>query len=129
MESDQAYGSIFIELLKKCNRLGLSLKMYRDCFHQEMETICGSSFEGWSNAGMAQHGGCLTVSISEWPKDADVVSLSEVLETDVAQKYYLSKKACQGILRRAEKRGKELPTVLKQALQEVANGQIEAITY
>jgi DNA (cytosine-5)-methyltransferase 1 len=33
-----------------------------------------------------------------------------------AGKYYLSPKACQGILTRASKRGKELPEVLKKAL-------------
>jgi hypothetical protein len=46
--------------------------------------------------------------------------LSEVLETHVASKYYLSPRACAGILRRAEKRGKELPLVLKSALEAVA---------
>ena len=45
--------------------------------------------------------------------------LSEVLELDVSEKYYLSPKACQGILRRAEKRGKELPSMLKEALARV----------
>lgn len=34
-------------------------------------------------------------------------------------KYYLSPKACLGILRRAERRGKELPKMLKDALEEV----------
>jgi hypothetical protein len=58
-----------------------------------------------------------TLSISEWPKDAAVCSLSDVLETgDVPQRFFLSAKACQGILRRAEKRGKELPSALRMAL-------------
>jgi hypothetical protein len=43
------------------------------------------------------------------------------LETgDVPQRFYLSAKACQGILRRAEKRGKKLPPLLHQALLSVA---------
>jgi hypothetical protein len=43
------------------------------------------------------------------------------LETGVVpQRYYLSAKACQGILRRAEKRGKALPDALKVALESVA---------
>lgn len=50
-----------------------------------------------------------------------LVSLSSVLERGpVGRQYYLSPKACAGILRRAEKRGKELPPALKRALQEVA---------
>ena len=47
-------------------------------------------------------------------------SLMDVLESDVPQKYYLSPKACRGILRRAERRGKALPPLLHQALQQVA---------
>jgi hypothetical protein len=35
------------------------------------------------------------------------------------EKYSLSAKACRGILRRAEKRGKELPDMLREALTEV----------
>jgi hypothetical protein len=40
------------------------------------------------------------------------------LETgDVPQRYYLSAKACRGILRRADNRGKTLPPKLLQALE------------
>ena len=44
--------------------------------------------------------------------------LSEILQTEVSEKYYLSARACEGILRRADKRGKELPEVLKKALTD-----------
>jgi DNA (cytosine-5)-methyltransferase 1 len=46
--------------------------------------------------------------------------LSDILERDVDQKYTLSRKACLGILRRAESRGKVLPAVLSQALRAQA---------
>jgi hypothetical protein len=52
----------------------------------------------------------------ESPKDAVVSSLSQILEATPHPKYYLSKTACLGILRRAEARGKELPPQLKEAL-------------
>jgi hypothetical protein len=42
--------------------------------------------------------------------------LSSILQADAPPKYSLSPKACQGILRRAEARGKELPPLLKVAL-------------
>jgi hypothetical protein len=42
--------------------------------------------------------------------------LSQIVEADVPAKYSLSKKACEGILRRAEKRGKKLPPMLEDAL-------------
>lgn len=67
------------------------------------------------------HGGFLMPNISAWPNDASVSSLSQVLETgSIPQRFFLSTTACAGILRRAEKRGKELPTPLRIALTEVA---------
>ena len=45
------------------------------------------------------------------------VPLSDILEANPAQKYYLSKVACIGILRRAFERGKELPQKLERALK------------
>lgn len=73
--------------------------------------------------------GCLTLNTPEHARspslsrnDAVVCSLSDILETgDVPQQYYLTSKACQGILRRAEKRGKQLPEVLNAALAAVAD--------
>ena len=65
--------------------------------------------------------GCLMRNISEWPSDGAACSLSDILETgDLPLRYFLSAKACAGILRRAEKRGKKLPQLLMSALEEVA---------
>jgi hypothetical protein len=61
------------------------------------------------------------LNTSAWPNDASVCLLSSVLEQGpIPQKYYLSRQACAGILRRAEKRGKTLPPALKAALEAVA---------
>ena len=46
-------------------------------------------------------------------------SLWQILESNVSAKYFLSRKACAGILRRAERRGKALPTMLEAALSSV----------
>jgi hypothetical protein len=63
----------------------------------------------------------VTLNTLEWPSDAVVCSLSDTLETgDVPRRFFLSAKACQGILRRAEKRGKKLPVILESALRSVA---------
>jgi hypothetical protein len=81
-------------------------------------------FEGWMNSGMGGRTECLTLSSSEWPSDAAVCSLSDTLETGtVPQRFFLSDTACRGILRRADKRGKELPLALQAALQQVAGPQ------
>jgi len=46
--------------------------------------------------------------------------LSQILQAGVPERYYLSPKACLGILRRASVRGKELPEVLRIALERQA---------
>ena len=51
------------------------------------------------------------------PRHPIRVPLSGILEANPAQKYYLSKVACIGILRRAFERGKELPQKLERALR------------
>ena len=51
------------------------------------------------------------------PRDAKESSLSQILQADPPLKYYLSPKACLGILRRAFERGKELPKKLERALK------------
>ncbi|WP_275443886.1 hypothetical protein [Petralouisia muris] len=46
--------------------------------------------------------------------------MSQILQAGVPERYYLSPKACLGILRRASVRGKELPEVLRKALERQA---------
>ena len=47
---------------------------------------------------------------------AEESRLSQILEANPLPKYNLTAKACLGILRRAERRGKDLPKLLKQVL-------------
>ena len=63
-------------------------------------------------------GGSWMPNTSLWPNDANVCLLSQVLEKgSIPQKYFLSRTAKDGILRRAESRGKVLPPLLKTALE------------
>ena len=62
-------------------------------------------------------GGFLTLNTGASPKDAAASFLWQILQGSVLRKYYLSRTACLGILRRAQARGKELPPKLKQALE------------
>ena len=77
----------------------------------------------WTGAGMisASHGDALTRSFGEFPREEDVSILSQILMAGVPEKYYLSQKACLGILNRADARGKELPELLKKALLRQAS--------
>lgn len=77
----------------------------------------------WQNCrSVKSHGASSTLNIGECPNAAAESSLSQILQpvTDVPEKYYLSARACLGILRRAKKRGKELPEELKAALERQA---------
>lgn len=58
-----------------------------------------------------------THSFGECPNVAVESRLSQILEETPHQKYSLSAKACRGILRRAERRGKALPETLRAALE------------
>src|SRR5215471_1940289 len=60
---------------------------------------------------------------SAFPNGARVCSLSSVLVNpdDIPRTYFLSGRACAGIIRRAAKRGKELPRALMLALQQGAD--------
>lgn len=51
------------------------------------------------------------------PREEKESFLSQILQAQVPRKYYLTKTACLGILRRASERGKELPPQLKAALE------------
>ncbi len=61
------------------------------------------------------------LNCSEKPLIKNESKLSDILEINPNPKYLLSPKACQGILRRAEKRGKELPKILQAALEKQAS--------
>ena len=58
------------------------------------------------------------LNTGECPNVVVESTLSQILEDNVPKKYYLTAKACSGILRRAEKRGKALPKILRIALEQ-----------
>lgn len=60
-----------------------------------------------------------TLNIGESPSVESESLLSQILEANAPLKYYLSERACQGILTRASRRGKKLPDLLKTALLEM----------
>ena len=58
------------------------------------------------------------LNVSEKPIQTVATKLSDIIETDADPRFDLSEKACEGILRRANARGKKLPEVLEKALKE-----------
>ena len=64
-------------------------------------------------------GESMTLNTGESPNAVRESTLSQILDLNAPAKYSLSPKACAGIIRRAAKRGKELPSMLLEALMEV----------
>ena len=78
----------------------------------------------WQNClSVKSHGASSMLNIGECPNVDAESSLSRILQPieDVPEKYYLSARACLGILRRAKERGKELPEELRIALERQAH--------
>jgi len=106
-----------------------SLNPLQSVKFQCLDLVSGQTL-GWLEADDAMLGGeSSMLNISEAPREyfscpneEKGCGLSQILQKpeDVPKKYYLSAKACQGILRRAKERGKELPAPLKRALEQQA---------
>ena len=114
---------------------GLFGKTCRECLVHPEGTISPPSLPGWGNWGMGSRTECWTLNGAEHTgipvpsrSAGDVSSLSDVLETQpLPQRYCLSSKACLGILKRAERRGKKLPQMLRDALEQAAGGTAETL--
>ena len=76
----------------------------------------GQTPEWYEAEALISLGCAKTLNITECHNEESVCLLSQILQDDAPQKYSLSPKACAGILKRAQARGKELPTMLKAAL-------------
>ena len=74
--------------------------------------------KSFQNSGMVLHGQVLMLNSSAWRNGACVCLLSDVLEVGgVPRRFYLTAKACAGILSRAKRKGRNLPEPLKTALE------------
>lgn len=90
----------------------------------------GATTTRWEDDG-AWLGECMMRNTGESPNAAAVSRLSQILEVTPQEKYSLSAKACQGILRRAERRGKDLPKRLKAVLlmQSEQGGSVMGVSH
>ena len=98
--------------LKKSQGSRIKMPLYLDLRKAsglQVEQLC------WSQGG-ALLGEYTMHSFGECPKEEKGSRLSQILEEHPLPKYCLSEKACQGILNRAERRGKKLPELLRETL-------------
>ena len=101
-------------------------RTFREFSPQTGDATSRTSSARLGNAGILLPTGLWTLNGCEWtgcperfPSEDGVCGLSDILETtgEHLRKYCLSLKACEGILRRAASRGKELPARLAAALK------------
>jgi len=112
------WPSSSFELLVCCGLALSHLKTWSACYPAQADGTLAPSSERWENSGMGSLGECWTVNTSEFPSDAVASSLSDILETgEFPQRYFLTERACVGILRRADNRGRRLPDALRAALE------------
>ena len=85
----------------------------------DLRTGYGNLLGAYWEKSIASLGKYTTLSTGACPSVVRESTLSQILQLNAPEKYSLSPTACAGIIRRAEKRGKKLPDMLRDALMEV----------
>ena len=121
--------SPMLDFLTTLNPNGSFGKMCQVSSVQMEEGILVASSGRWCNSGMGSPTECLTLNTLEGQEQCHNGEgeslLLDVLEVgNIPPRFYLSHRACLGILRRAEKRGKSLPRSLQVALEQVVSDSI-----
>lgn len=93
------------------------------CLATESGLTPGVSTTFWVDSPLL--GGFMTHSFGESPREENGLLLSSILVDSPPRKYFLSAKACEGILRRARARGKALPPELETALERQSHSKNE----
>lgn len=83
---------------KKINPNGFSLKMLRDFYQVAGDEIISTISLSWMKQGTTLNGKCSTQKTTEFPKTENVSTLSDILEVEVDEKYYLSAEKAVAIL-------------------------------
>lgn len=118
MVKEVAYSLNSQTSLSKKNQNGSSLKTYQDSSIVIKGKISRSSYKRWENSGMAYLGEFWMQNILEHPKDVDVCSLWQVLETSAHLKYFLSPTELSSLIDRALARKKPLPTQMQKNFEK-----------
>lgn len=119
------FGRMYPELFQVTTERILEpcLKKSQTPIFQCLQVANGQPQEWLEGERLTPLGESLMLNIGEYPSVENESTLSEILEDNVPEKYYLSPKACLGILRRAKNKGRKLPDNLRIVLeQKVAEG-------
>lgn len=120
-EKKADYSRNFADCCEYLIQAGLLQKMFQGYYPSMPEKTFAKCSPSSKTSGMAFRGEYLIVNTSESPNNAVDSSLSDILETHVPQKFYLSHKAIQGIIRRSKKWGRSGYVFL----QEMVHGKTQ----
>lgn len=125
------YSLISFEFWRSLGLGGSSLRTSMGCYRaltaQEAETSV-SSWPRWLSAGTAWPGGFSTVSFSDSPNDARVSSLSDIqLTGPLPRRFFLSRRAARGILKRANARNVKIGEPILRLLVMRAMAGLDAL--
>ena len=98
---DDTRGTLFFRLLELLPLKNLSIsssKMFPVCLTMTQAKHLKQSSVRWLSWGMMYAGRYLTAKISEFPNQEIECSLSDILEDNVPEKYYLSRKQAEKLL-------------------------------
>lgn len=96
-------GNLFLTIsksLKPSAPVTLSLKTYPTCLVYRRGNVSESSLKRFLNWGIVCAGVCLTLPDSGYRSQEEGCSLSDILETDVPQKYWLSEEMMRKIAKK-----------------------------
>lgn len=102
----ERYSSTLPKLSRLNDLSFYSLKTLGDSYRPKADGVSSRYLRRWMSWGMMSNGKCLTANISGFRKTDPACSLSDILETDVPDKYFLSQQAIKTMINWA-KRQKE----------------------
>ena len=120
-KTSQELSAAMEEMTSKQSLRRSAISVSQEFQFLDLRTGCGNLLGAYWETATALPGVSMTLNTGECPSVVRESTLSQILQANVPEKYYLSARACEGILRRAERRGKELPPMLKEALEETVS--------
>jgi hypothetical protein len=87
------------------------LKTSRDSSATTKDELLPKSFKRWTSWGMTSNGKCLTANISAFPRIGRECSLSDILEPNPPDKYFLSDKQTRWLQRKLQESKNRLALV------------------
>lgn len=116
-----------LESLTKGEYLTSYLRMSKDYSTTTEEEHSKSSSKSWMAWGMTVNGNCLTAKISASHNTERGSSLSEILEENPDQKYFLSEQQVEAMMARTQKNKKEgrgfSPTFLRPSTPTITKAE------